>query len=72
MLSKFLVSQTKKQEIHFRTGIRDKSLIEFGFPVAVLGVGEELVEGGAIEIFPAEPDGLDLRSVVNIGQGVGR
>jgi len=40
--------------------------------VAVLGGGEELVEGGAIEIFPAEPDGLDLRSVVNIGQGVGR
>lgn len=39
--------------------------------MAVLGVGEEFVEGGAIEILAAEPDGLDLRGVVNVGEGIG-
>jgi hypothetical protein len=40
--------------------------------VAVLGVAEELVEGGAVEIFSAEPNGLNLRGVVNVGEGIGR
>lgn len=39
--------------------------------MAVLGVGEELVEGGAVEIFSAKPDGLNLGGVVDVGEGIG-
>src|SRR5215467_9035266 len=39
--------------------------------VAALGVGEKLVEGSAVEIFSAEPDGPDLCCVVNVGEGIG-
>ena len=40
--------------------------------MSVLSGGEELIEGGAVEILAAEPDGLDLRGAVNLGEGIGR
>jgi hypothetical protein len=46
-------------------------LVEFAFALAVLGLVEELVEGRAVKVLAAEEDGLDLRSVVNIGEGIG-
>ena len=47
-------------------------LVEFGFAVAALGGGEKLIERGAVKIFSVEPDGLDLRGVVHVGEGIGR
>ena len=43
-------------------------LLVFG---SLFGGLEELREGGLVEIFPAEPDGLDLGGVVDVGKGVG-
>jgi hypothetical protein len=48
----------------FRNGWRGEKLVQFGFAVAVLGVGEKLVERGAVQILSAQPEGLGLRCVV--------
>lgn len=43
---------------------------KFRLALAVLGGVDELVERGAVQMFPAEPHGLDVRGVVNVGEGV--
>lgn len=48
-----------------------RGLFQFCFAVAVLGGFEKAIEGGAVKIFSAEPDGADLRCVVNVREGIG-
>jgi len=45
--------------------------VQLAFAGAALGVFEEPVEGGAVEVFSVEPGGLNLHGVVDVGEGIG-
>jgi len=45
--------------------------VQLAFAGAALGIFEVPVEGGAVEVFSVEPDGLNLHGVVDVGEGIG-
>ncbi len=45
--------------------------MQLAFAGAMLGVFEEAIEGCTVEVFSAEPHGLNLSGVVNVGEGIG-
>ncbi len=45
--------------------------MQLAFAGAALGVFEEPVEGGAVDVFSVQPDGVNLHGVVDVGEGIG-
>ena len=59
----------KRQET--RSIGRLKKSVQLAFSGAVLGIFEEAIKGSTVEVFSAEPDGLNLCGVVNVGERIG-